>query len=99
MAVTLQLGTPSVIGVAGEADLDGIGPLQHALEQAARHHPHLVLDLSGVTFADSTFLNALLRARDRALGEGGSVRLRAPSSCVVHVLAVTGADVLFPIVA
>ncbi|MFG1808100.1 STAS domain-containing protein [Streptomyces sp. NPDC049040] len=93
-----EFGEPSVVTVAGESDLDNIEPFAAALDAALAHHPHLVLDLSGVTFADSTFLSALFNARNKAVDNAGSVRLLAVSSTVQRLLDLTGADVLFPAV-
>jgi anti-anti-sigma factor len=98
LAVTTELGAPSVVTVAGESDLDNIEPLYTAVDAALAHHPHVVLDLAGVTFADSTFLTALVRARNDALEKEGSVRLLAVSSTVQRLLYVTGAEALFPVV-
>lgn len=98
MTTALRLGSPSVIVVAGEVDLDGVGPLRQAVGVALDHHPHLVFSLEGVTFADSTFLSTLLLARNTALEQAGSVRLLAPSAIVQHLLALTGALELFPVI-
>ncbi|WP_272263079.1 STAS domain-containing protein [Streptomyces xanthophaeus] len=43
-------------------DLGTSHPLTEPLLAAAQAHPMVVVDASGVTFADSTFLNLLLRA-------------------------------------
>ncbi|SHN12769.1 STAS domain-containing protein [Actinacidiphila paucisporea] len=99
LSVECALGSPSVITVRGEADLDGIGHIQEAVDRALAHHPHVVFDLAGVSFADSTFLTVLLQTRLSALERGGSVQLRAPSTSVRHLLEITGALVLFPTVA
>jgi anti-anti-sigma factor len=98
MTVTLTLGEPSVIVVTGEVDLDGAGPLRHAVDAALDHHPHLVFNLEGVTFADSTFLSTLLLARCTAQEREGSVRLQEPSATVHRLLELTGALELFPVI-
>lgn len=54
--------------------------------------------MSGVTFADSSFLSALLGARNRAEERAGSVRLLAGSPSVDRPLEITGTAVLFPLV-
>lgn len=97
LSVSCALGSPSVVTVRGEADLDTVGLLQEAVDRALGHHPHLVFDLAGVTFADSTFLTVLLQARQTALGQGGSILLAAPSSSVQRLLGVIGAADLFPV--
>ncbi|MEU1536362.1 STAS domain-containing protein [Streptomyces fagopyri] len=98
LSVTYALGSPSVVTVIGDADLDGRSLVSDAVEHALNHHPHLIFDLAGVTFADSTFLTVLLQARLTALEHGGSVRLMAPSASVRHLLALTGALSLFAVV-
>ncbi|NEA54661.1 STAS domain-containing protein [Streptomyces sp. SID13666] len=97
LTVSLALGEPSVLTVAGEVDLDGVGPVRDAVDRALDHHPHLVFDLAGVSFGDSTFLSTLLQARLHALERSGSVILLAPSTPVLRVLTITGALELFPV--
>lgn len=94
--VDARLGEPSVIAVTGETDLNSTGSLWGAVDAALDHHPHLVFDLGGVAFADSSFLNVLLHARNAALERQGSVRLRSVSSQVQNLLDLTGAAELFP---
>ena len=98
LTVTCAVGSPSVITVNGEADMGGLDLLRDAAERALAHHPHVVFNLAGVTFADSTFLNVLVQARQTALDQEGSVRLLAPSATVQHLLDLTGALILFPVV-
>lgn len=99
LTVTVEFGEPSVVTVTGDADLDGQSSLREATERALAHSPHLVLDLSGVTFADSTFLTVLATARLEALEQAGSVRLAGVSAPVQRLLELTGATALFPDVA
>ncbi|MFG1811547.1 STAS domain-containing protein [Streptomyces sp. NPDC049040] len=98
LRVTVELGEPGVVTVAGDADLDGRSSLREATERALAHCPHLAFDLGGVTFADSTFLTVLATARLEALERGGSVRLLAVSPAVQRLLDLTGAVALFPAV-
>ncbi|WP_227024986.1 STAS domain-containing protein [Streptomyces tsukubensis] len=76
-----------VIAAHGDIDMQNLGPLRMALEETAASHPVTVLDTSGVTFADSTFLNLLLRAH-----QSTSLRIAAPSEPVRRLLEITGAD-------
>jgi anti-sigma B factor antagonist len=57
----------------------------------------LVLDLSGVTFMDSTGLGTLMSAARRLAFVDAQVVLRAPSRCVCRVIALTGAARFFPV--
>ncbi|CAL9668546.1 hypothetical protein SUDANB176_07348 [Streptomyces sp. enrichment culture] len=76
-----------VITPRGDYDLHSIGPLSEALQAAVREHPKVVLDASGVTFADSTFLNLLILAHS-----AGTLRLAAPSPQVRRLCEITGVD-------
>ncbi|MFC6149706.1 MULTISPECIES: STAS domain-containing protein [Mumia] len=53
------------------------------------------LDLSGVTFLDSTGLGALIETRSIALAAGRAVELCAASAAVERVLALAGLTSLF----
>lgn len=72
---------------AGDYDAENIGPLATELSEATARCPVVVLDLSGVTFADSTFLNLLLRAHQET-----DLRLADLATGVARLLSVTGAD-------
>ncbi|MEU3464023.1 STAS domain-containing protein [Streptomyces sp. NPDC006733] len=84
--------------MSGEVDLNGVASVQDAVDRALAHHPHLVLDLAGVEFGDSTFLSTLLQARLNAQERSGSLVLLAPSPQIVRLLTITGALDLFPVV-
>ncbi|MFF1443380.1 STAS domain-containing protein [Streptomyces sp. NPDC058295] len=60
---------------------------KEALDTAARKHPRLVFDVSGVSFADSTFLNLLLRIHHMT-----SLRIAGPPRQLRHLLEITGTD-------
>lgn len=49
----------------------------------------LVIDATGVTFIDSTGVNAMIRARERAELLGGSVHVVSDAACVRRVLELT----------
>ncbi|MFE4546509.1 STAS domain-containing protein [Streptomyces sp. NPDC056785] len=51
----------------------------------------MILDLTGVTFCDSSGLNSLLRLRRRAQDGGGQLALAAPSRQMMRLLTITGA--------
>ena len=56
----------AVIALRGEIDLAGLAELQSAVEPHLAPGQTVVLDLSGVTFADSTLLKVLHQARGKA---------------------------------
>jgi anti-anti-sigma factor len=53
---------------------------------------HLVVDATGVTFMDSSGVNALVRARERAERLGGSIHVVTTARPVRRVLEVTQLD-------
>ncbi|WP_299538035.1 STAS domain-containing protein [uncultured Streptomyces sp.] len=79
--------TVAVLAVRGEYDLDNAVPLRRRLEEAAAAHDAIVLEASGVTFADSTFLTVLLRINLRT-----PLRVAAASRQVERLLTITGVD-------
>ncbi|MFF9815114.1 STAS domain-containing protein [Streptomyces sp. NPDC014006] len=81
-----------VIGARGAYDMESITPLADALKSAAAEHPKVILEASGVTFADSTFLNLLI-----LIHRAGTLRLVAPSAPVRRVCEITGVDNLLEI--
>jgi anti-anti-sigma factor len=93
---TTPRGGCAVVAVSGEVDLDTAGQLSD-YAVAAMHDagPSIVLDLSGVSFMDSTGLKVLLAVRRRAELAGGRLGLAAPTRPVRRVLHVTGLDQTF----
>ncbi|MFC9114548.1 MULTISPECIES: STAS domain-containing protein [Streptomyces] len=81
-----------VIEARGSYDMDSIKPLADALDAAAREYPMVILDASGVTFADSSFLNLLILAH-----QAGPLRVVAPSQPVRRLCEITGVDQLLDI--
>ncbi len=87
--ITRQEGAAVVFAVGGELDLDTVAPLAEALGRVARDGAGqaVVLDLSGVTFADSTTVNVLLRARENL---GDRLRIATPSAFIQRLFDVIG---------
>ena len=63
-------GDVLVVTVSGEVDLTTAPELTRAIHLTSAHTSRLVADLAGVTFLDSSGLNALVRG-SRALEERG----------------------------
>ncbi|MEV0125803.1 STAS domain-containing protein [Streptomyces sp. NPDC050703] len=76
-----------VIVASGEYDMGSITALQKALHTAAKRYAKVVLDASGVAFADSSFLDLLLLTHQM-----GTLRLVAPSAQVRRLCEITGGD-------
>jgi anti-sigma B factor antagonist len=91
-----ERGDVLVLSLTGELDLADAPALREALRQAVERAPkRLVVDLSEVTFVDSTVLGALVEARS-ALG-GEAFALAAPGLEVRRALEVSGLDRHFTI--
>ena len=85
-------GAP-VVHVRGELDLSTCEQVETALAQAeGANPPTLVLDLSGVSFMDSTGVRTLLQADSRARRDGRRLLLIAPPEPAARVLRVTLLD-------
>jgi anti-anti-sigma factor len=89
-------GQCAVVSVGGEIDPGTAGELTDAALTAMREiGPSLVLDLSGVTFMDSTGLKVLLAVHQRALLAGGRLVLAGATRPVQRVVSITGLDETF----
>jgi len=76
-----------IVVAHGAYDPHSIAPMQDALETAAKKHPRVVVDVAGLEFADSSFLNLLLRTH-----RATSLCLVSPAPQLRRVLEITGAD-------
>jgi len=84
-----ETGEPTV-EVSGELDLASAEDFATQVGESAGDANVVVLDLSGVTFMDSTGLAALIKIRNRLTDRGGDLRLAAASRAVERVLELTG---------
>lgn len=87
----------AVLALSGDLDLLAAPEVYQRGSHAVEDRHNLILDLSKVTFCDSSGFNALIRLRRRAEEAGGRLLLAAPPEQVVRLLALSGAQVLFPI--
>jgi len=86
---TVEQGT-GIVAVAGEIDLATVGGLREAISKhLTEGRAHLVVDLSAVTFIDSTGLGVLVGAAKKVTG-AGSVGLVCTEPRVLRLLTVTG---------
>ncbi|SHN12724.1 STAS domain-containing protein [Actinacidiphila paucisporea] len=97
VSVVEQRGRLTVAALKGELDLTTAAEAYVGATALLGGHPDLILDLSGVTFCDSTGFNALLRLRRRVLEAGGWLALAAPPAQIGRLLTLTGIDVVFAV--
>ena len=88
-----QNGETAVVRVGGEIDLTSAPQLDEGLQDLVNGSVRdLTLDLSGVSFMDSTGLRVLLKTSKLLEGAGGKLALREPSDPVRRLLEVSGLD-------
>ncbi|MFE9679766.1 STAS domain-containing protein [Streptomyces sp. NPDC006259] len=82
-----------VLTVRGEIDHDVKDVLSKALlSDDGVTAPRTVVDLSGVTFMDSSGINVLVAAHQRMSGAQGWLRLAGAQASVLRVLELVGLD-------
>ncbi|WP_030741065.1 STAS domain-containing protein [Streptomyces sp. NRRL F-5135] len=90
-----QDGDGMVLAVSGDLDLESVAPLTAALTEAGEAVPGaVVVDLSGVSFADSSTVNILLQAHGVL---GARLRLARPSAFVRRLFGVIGLERALPV--
>jgi len=82
----------------GELDLATAPALEQQLLDVEEQACSLTIDLSGLTFIDSTGLHALVAARRRALEGGRTLRLIRGALTVQRLFEMTGTEPLFTFV-
>jgi anti-sigma B factor antagonist len=96
LRVAVCPGSPLVVEIRGEIDIQSAPGLRDELLRVIRHcGPELALDLAGVTFMDCAGLNVLLATRRRAQLEEGSVRVIRASPRVLRVISLLGLENVF----
>jgi len=78
--------------LAGELDLVARDSLRKAIDQAiwSERAAEIQVDLSGVTFVDSTMVGVLVRGRNAAMAAGSKLYVRNARGVVLSVLQMTG---------
>ncbi|TMR09364.1 STAS domain-containing protein [Nonomuraea zeae] len=91
------IGDCAVLVVAGEIDLDTAPRIrERLLDLAGKGIRHVIADLTGVDFLDSTGLGVLVGGRKRMSRHDGSLILVTGSERILRVLRVTGLASVLP---
>jgi anti-anti-sigma factor len=82
-----------LVRVSGDLDLASVPQLRSSLaDQIGQGHARLVLDLSQVTFCDSTTLGVFVGAHRQAAAADGGIEFRHSPAALRHLLIVSGLD-------
>jgi len=88
----------AVVVASGEIDLCTSPALSEALQQAAQESDRIIIDLTRVTFLDSSGMAAMVSAMNlNHHRQRGTLCLVGPSGLVLRALQVTDLIKLFPI--
>jgi anti-sigma B factor antagonist len=87
-----------VVAVGGEIDVYTAPKLRERLVELINSgHYHLVINLEGVDFLDSTGLGVLVGALKRVRSHQGSLRLVCTQERLLKIFRITGLAKVFPI--
>jgi anti-sigma B factor antagonist len=101
--VNLSLSTTAVDGrrvlaVGGEVDVYSAPNVREKLQSMiTTEEPDLIVDLSAISFIDSTGLGVLVGGQNRSAEAGGSLRLVCAQERVLKLFRITGLDEVFGI--
>ena len=95
LAVDLA-GAQPVVRIVGEVDMANSPAVKNTLAELVEGgHLAVVVDLTEVTFMDSSGLHVLVETQRRLSEFGGKVVLRRPRPAVGRLLEVTGITAIF----
>jgi len=82
-----------VLTLSGEADVTTVAQLQEALDgQLTPGVPALLVEVSGLRFADSATIGVLIKAARRLNAQGGRLVLLNPQPAVARTITLLGVD-------
>jgi anti-sigma B factor antagonist len=82
----------TVLALVGELDLGSIGALKEAVGHRLTAEAHVVLDLAGLTFCDSTGLGAFVALHRQARSTSARFALAAPRRRIADLFTLSGID-------
>jgi len=84
-----------IVGIIGEVDADNCDSMAEQVLAADRDTPNLVLDLTELTFLDSSGISAFLGLKSTLEEQDRSLQLQGPTDSVRRVLEITGLTQIF----
>lgn len=94
---TRSAGSWTVLAVSGELDLSTADALRAALDEGSKASSRIAVDLTEVSFLDSSSLGVLVAAMKRAKERNGDLALVGVQGSPAKVIALTGLDSMFRI--
>jgi anti-sigma B factor antagonist len=88
---------PAIVRLAGEQDIATRHDV-HLAFQKVRENPRVIVDLTGLTYVDSTAIDELYRAESRALALAGKLVIVARNQRMIRLLSIAGLTARTPIV-
>jgi anti-anti-sigma factor len=89
--VQIRVQDGGAFSISGELDLSSEAIVRQHILASARHGATMRLDLSGLTFIDSSGINVLVQIL-HTIGPEGRLTIEQPSPFVRRVLQVAGLD-------
>ena len=87
-----------LVSVVGEVDVATAPQFRDRIWEAIGEGPAIVaVDLTGVTFIDSTALGVLIEGKELCDAEGGTMRIALSEPRILKVFEITGLTELFDI--
>lgn len=94
---SVREGGVHTIALTGELDLATADEVDKELERVeATDAKSIVLDLSGLSFMDSTGVRLVVNAHTRSRADADRLTLRRGQAAVQRVMELSGVDVLLP---
>lgn len=90
--IQVEVTRMAVVALRGEIDMAGLDDLRDAIEPHLAAGQKIILDLSGVSFADSTLINVLSQILGKAEEIGAGLVVRNPSNPVRKLLSLGDLD-------
>jgi anti-sigma B factor antagonist len=95
---TRTIGERTVLDVAGEVDVYSAPTLRDRIADLLESsEPSLLVNLSDVTFLDSTGIGTLVAGLNRAVQLGGTLVLVCDHERILKLFRITGLDAVFTI--
>lgn len=89
---TERHGTVEVVRLAGELDIHSTAQVRAVVDGLVvdEHRVHLVVDLTALTFIDSSGLGALVRVQRQCRNLRGSLVVVCPEGAALRLMTLTG---------